>query len=233
MQYIYIYIYIYSIINYICHAVCYIPMTYFITGIFHLWCPSLILLIPMQSFLQLSTKNTVICILWTRQLSCARPHWLFSLSGIWLFATHALQHTRRPCPSPSPRACSNSCPLSQWCHPTILSSVVPFSSCLQSFPASASFLQWIGSLYQVAKVLELQLQYQAFQWIFRIDFFKDWLVWSPGSPRDSQESSPTPQFKTSILWHWAFFMVQLSHPYMTTGKTIALTIRTFVGKVFK
>ena len=52
---------------------------------------------------------------------------------------HGLQHTRLPCPSPTPRACSNSCPLSWWCHPTISSSVVPFSSCLQSFPASGSF----------------------------------------------------------------------------------------------
>ena len=51
---------------------------------------------------------------------------------------HGLQHSRLPCPSPSPRACSNSCPLSWWCHPTI-SSVVPFSSCPQSFPASRSF----------------------------------------------------------------------------------------------
>ena len=52
---------------------------------------------------------------------------------------HGLQHTRLPCPSPSPGAYSNSCPLSQWCHPTISSSVIPFSSCLQSFPASRSF----------------------------------------------------------------------------------------------
>ena len=52
---------------------------------------------------------------------------------------HGLQHTRPPCPSPTPGACSNSCPLSQWCHPTISSSVVSFSSCLQSFPASGSF----------------------------------------------------------------------------------------------
>ena len=51
---------------------------------------------------------------------------------------HGLQHTRPPCPSPSPGACSNSCPLSQWCHPTISSSIIPFSSCLQSFPASGS-----------------------------------------------------------------------------------------------
>ena len=52
---------------------------------------------------------------------------------------HGLPHARLPCPSPTPGACSNSCPLSRWCHPTISSSVVPFSSCLQSFPASGSF----------------------------------------------------------------------------------------------
>ena len=61
------------------------------------------------------------------------------LSRVWLFATLGQQHTRLPCPSPTPGACSNSCPLSQWCHPTISSSVVPFSSHLQSFPASGSF----------------------------------------------------------------------------------------------
>ena len=80
-----------------------------------------------------------------------------------------LQHTRLPCPSPTPGACSNSCPSSQWCHPTIPSSVVPFSSCPQSFPPSGSFLR-ISSSHQVAKVLELQLQYQSFQWTFRTDF---------------------------------------------------------------
>ena len=57
-----------------------------------------------------------------------------------------LQHTRLPCPSPSPRACANSCPLSQWCHPIISSSVVPFFSCFQSFPASGSFL--MGQLFK-------------------------------------------------------------------------------------
>ena len=62
-----------------------------------------------------------------------------SLSRVWLFATHGLQHARLLCPSPTPRVYSNSCPLSQWCHPTIPSSVVPFSSHLQSFPASGSF----------------------------------------------------------------------------------------------
>ena len=63
---------------------------------------------------------------------------------------HGLQHSRPPCHLPSPRACSNSCPLSWWCHPTVSSSVIPFSSCLQSFPASGSF-QWVSSSNQVAK----------------------------------------------------------------------------------
>ena len=61
------------------------------------------------------------------------------LSHVQLFATHGLQQARLPCPSPSPRACSNSRPLSQWCHPTISSSVIPFSSCLQFFPTLGSF----------------------------------------------------------------------------------------------
>ena len=88
---------------------------------------------------------------------------------------HEFQHARLPCSSPTPRVCSNSCPLSRWCHPTVSSSVVPFSSHLQSFPASGSFPinQFFAS---VAKVLELQLQHQSFQWIFRTDFLRiDWL----------------------------------------------------------
>ena len=80
---------------------------------------------------------------------------------------HGLQHTRLPSPSPSPRVCSNSCPFSQWYHPNILSSAIPFSSCLQSFPASGSF-PGVSSSYQVARVLEVQLQ--SFQWICRVDF---------------------------------------------------------------
>ena len=63
-----------------------------------------------------------------------------SVSRVWLFASHGLQHARLPCPSPSPRICSNSCPLSRWCCRTISSSATPFSSCPQSFPASGSFL---------------------------------------------------------------------------------------------
>ena len=102
------------------------------------------------------------------------------------------QHSRIPCPSPTLRAYSNSCPLSRWYHPTISSSVVPFSSCLQSFPASGSFPmsqlfasggQSIG-VSASASVLPMNSQ--------------DWspLGWTGCSPRDSQESSPTPQFKS-------------------------------------
>ena len=112
-----------------------------------------------------------------------------------------LQQARLSGPSLSPGACSNSCPLSLWCHPTISSSVILFS-CLQSSPPACSLLQhqglfqWVGSLHQVAKVLELQLQHQSFWWIFIIDFLYDWLFWSPCSPRDSLESSPAPQFES-------------------------------------
>ena len=91
-----------------------------------------------------------------------------SLSYVWLFVTPwTLQHARLPCPSLSSGVSSNSYPLNWWFHPTISSFVTPFSSCPQSFPASESFPV---SQHQVAKVLELQLQHQSFQWIFRVNF---------------------------------------------------------------
>ena len=82
---------------------------------------------------------------------------------------YELQHTRLPCPSPTLGVYSDSCPLSRWCHPAISSSVIPFSSCLQSFPPSRSFpmSQFFPSGGQV---LEYQLQHQSFQWIFSTDF---------------------------------------------------------------
>ena len=89
--------------------------------------------------------------------------------------------------------------------------------------------QRVSSLHQVAKVLELQLQHQSFQWIFRTDFLQDGLVGSSCSPRDCQESSPTLQLKginSSVL----SFMVKLSNPCMTTGKTIVLTRWTLAEK---
>ena len=126
---------------------------------------------------------------------------------------HGLQHTRLPCPSPTPRAHSNSCPLSQWCHPTISSSVVPFCSCLQSFPASGSFIR--SQLFdQVAKVLELQLQHSPSNEYSGVIFFRmDWLDLL--AVQGTYQESSTPQCKsinflvlsflysptlTSILW---------------------------------
>ena len=109
---------------------------------------------------------------------------------------HGPQHARPRCPLPAPGIYSNSSPLSQWCHPTISSSVVPFSSCLQSFTASRSFPMSQLIWHQVAKVLEFQLQHQSFQWTLRTDLLQIGQVGSPCSPRYSQESSPTPQFKT-------------------------------------
>ena len=91
------------------------------------------------------------------------------LGGVRLFATHGLQHTRLPDPSPTPGVCSNSCPSSRWCHPTISSSVVPFSSCLQSFLESGSFLvsQFIESGGQS---IGASASASVLQWIFRTDF---------------------------------------------------------------
>ena len=91
--------------------------------------------------------------------------------------------------------------------------------------------QWVSSLHQVDKVLEFQLQHQSFQWTPRTGLPYDILVGTPCTPRDSQQSSATPQFKTINSLAPTFFIVQLSHPYKTTGKTIALTRQTFVGKI--
>ena len=119
---------------------------------------------------------------------------------------HELQPSRPPCSSPTLRIYSNACPLSQWCHPIISSSDV-HSPPTFNLSQHQGLFKWISSsLTQVAKVLELQLQHQSFQWIFRADLLQDWLVWSPCSPRGSQESSPTAQFKSisssvlSLLW---------------------------------
>ena len=81
---------------------------------------------------------------------------------------HGLQHARPPCSPPTPGAYSNSCPLSWWCHPTISSSVIPFSICLQSFPASGSF-QMSQFLESGGQSMEFQLQHQSFQWTPRTD----------------------------------------------------------------
>ena len=127
-----------------------------------------------------------------------------------------------------PQICSDSCPLSQWCHPTFSPSVIPFSSCPQSFPASESFP--MSQLFRSGgQSIGVSASASVHQRTPRTDLLLDGLVGSPCSPRDSQESSLAAQLE-SIKFS-AFFMVQLSHPYMTAGKIIALTIRTFVNKV--
>ena len=113
-------------------------------------------------------------------------------------------------------------------HPSPLMPSTP--SALNLFYHQRLF-QWVSCLHQMIKILDLQLQHQSFQWVFRVDFPKDWLVWSPCCPRDSQESSQHHSSRASILWCSTFFTVQLSQPYVTTGKTITLTIWTFVNRV--
>ena len=108
---------------------------------------------------------------------------------------HGLQHTRPPCPSPTPGVYSNSCPLSRWCHPTISSSVVPFSSCPQSLPASGSF-QMSQFFTSGGQSIGVSASASVLLMIIQDWFLYDGLVGSPCSPRDSQESSPTPQFKS-------------------------------------
>ena len=104
----------------------------------------------LLTFIEFLKQAPLSCIVTSVQFSCS----VMSDS----LRPHELQHARPPCLSPTPRFHPNPCPLSQWCHPTISSSVVPFSSCPQSFPASESF-QWVSSSHQVAKVLEFQLQH--------------------------------------------------------------------------
>ena len=143
---------------------------------------------------------------------------------------HESQHTRPPCLSPTPGVHWDSRPSSQWCHPAISSSVVSFSSCPQSLPASifsnesTLHMRWPkywSSSFSIIPSKEIP---------GLISFRMDWLdlLVVQGTLKSLLQHHSS---KASILWHSAFFTVQLPHPYMTTGKTIALTRRTFVGKV--
>ena len=143
---------------------------------------------------------------------------------------NGLQQARFHCPSPTPRAYSNSCPSSQWCHPTTSSSVVPFSFCFQSFLALKSFpvsrfFTLDGQSIGVSASASF-LPNQSGLVSFRIDWLALLVVQGTFKSLLQHHSS-----KASILQCSAFFIVQISHPYMTTGETIALTRWTFVGKV--
>ena len=142
---------------------------------------------------------------------------------------HESQHARPPCPSPTPGVYSNSCPSTWCCHPAISSSVVPFSSCPQSLPASGSFpmnqlFAWGGQSMSFSFKISPSNEHPGL-----ISFRMDWLdlLAVQGTLKSLVQHHSS---KASIFRHSAFFTVQLSHPYMTTGKTIALTRRTFVGK---
>ena len=144
---------------------------------------------------------------------------------------HDLQHTRPPYPSPTPRVYSNSCSLSQWCNATISSFVIPFSSCLQSFPASGFFSNESALRIRWPKYCNFSFNISPSDEYSGLIYFRmDWLdlLAVQGTLKSLLQHHSS---KASILWHSAFFIVQLSHPYMTIGKTIALTRRTFVGKV--
>ena len=148
-------------------------------------------------------------------------------NSLWL---HGLQHARLPCPSPTSRACSDSCTLSWWCHPAISSSVIPFFSCF-NLSQHHSLFQWVSSSHQVAKVLELLFSISpSNKYSGLISFRIIWLdlLAVQGTLKSLLQHHSS---KASILWHSVFFIVQLSHPYMTTGKTIALTRWAFVNKV--
>ena len=143
---------------------------------------------------------------------------------------HGLQHARPPCPSQSPEVCPNSCSLHWWCHPAISSSdaypilLLPsiFSSIRDFSNESAFRIRW-------PKYWSFSISPSS-EYLGLISLKTDWLdlLAVQGTFRSLLQHH---SLKASILWHSAFFMVQLSQPYMTTGKTIALTIGTFVGRV--
>ena len=144
---------------------------------------------------------------------------------------YELLHNRLPCPLLSSRVCSNSCPFSRWCHPTTSSSVISFSSSLQYFPSSGSFPVsplfasggWSIGASASASVLPMNIQ----GW-FPLGLTGLIFLQSTGL---SRVFSSITIWKRQFFWHLAFFMIQISHPYMTTEKTIALIRWTFVGKV--
>ena len=162
-----------------------------------------------------------------RRFSSVQFSLLVMSNSLW---PHRLQHARHPCPSPTLGACSNLCPSSQCCHPTVSPFVIPFS-CLQSFPASESF-----PMSQFFALGGQSIGVSASALVFPMNI-QDWfplgltgfdLLAVPGSLKSLLQHHSS---KTSVLRCSAFFTVQLSHPYMTIVKTIALTRWTLVGKV--
>ena len=152
------------------------------------------------------------------------------LSRVWLFETHGLQHTRVPCPLLSPRVCSDLCPLNWWYYLTISSSAAYFSFCFQSFQYQG-FFQWVSSSHQVTKVWSFSSNINPSNEYSRLISFRiDWLdlLADQGTLKNPLQHHSS---KASFIQCSLFLMVQLSHPYMNPGKTIALNIQTIFGKV--
>ena len=148
-------------------------------------------------------------------------HWVISDS----LRPYVLQHARLPCPSPSPGICLNSCPLRRWCHPAISSSIVPFSFNELTFHLRV-FSNELTHCIRWPKYWSFSISPSEYSGLisFKIDLMD--LLAVQGTLKSLLQH---PSSKVSILWHSAFFIVQLLHPYVTSGKTVALTIRTFVG----
>ena len=177
-----------------------------------------------------------------KNISIRKTHWLAQFSSVHLLSSvvsnslwpHELKQARPPCASPIPGIYSNSFPLSWWCHSTISSSVLPFFSLLQSFPASEAFqmshfFSWSGQSIGVSASASVSISPS--NWYSGlISFRMDWLdlLAVQGTLKSLLQHHSS---KASTLWPSAFLIVQLSHPYMTTGKTIALTRWSFVSKV--
>ena len=158
--------------------------------------------------------------------------WVQSLSHVWLFVTHGLQHTRPPCPSPTPRACSNSCLSSWWIGPSNhLILCRPLLLLPSIFPSIRVFSNEWALCIRWPKYWSFNFNISPTnEYSGLISFRMDWLdlLAVQGTLKSLLQHHSS---KASILQHSAFFIVQISHSYMTTGKTIALTRQTFVGKV--
>ena len=144
---------------------------------------------------------------------------------------HGLQHTRVPCPSSTPGACSSSCPSSQWCNPTISSSVVPFSLLPSIFASIRVFSNESVLCIKCSKYWSFSFNISpSNEYLGLISFRMDCLdlLAVQGTLKSILQHHTS---KALILWHSAFFIVQLPHSYMTTGKSVALTRWTFVDKV--
>ena len=144
---------------------------------------------------------------------------------------HELQHARHPCPSPTPGLYWNSCPLSRWCHPTISSSVIPLLLPPPIFPSirifsneSALCIRWL-KYWHLSFDISPSNEHSGLI-SFRMDLLD--LLAVQGTLKSLLQHHSS---KASVLWHSAFFIVQLSHPYITTRKNRSFTRWTFVGKV--